>query len=190
MQVSAQPGLGLAPLCPSPARLLSSAPRLRWACGGDGEESGVESRRPMFPMGRSPDPRARSSARSCSLRPDLLRVRPQSQRRGAGSVSATRDPDPRLAPCSPPLGAEDRERGCAPSGRGGGRNGWAESGEIRSRGSQGTPAIPSPAALLIFPSWFPHPTFSDPLAAPRPGSQGKVSLKTDATKKLLQTRTF
>ena len=82
-------------------------------------------------------------------------------------------------------------RGAAPpAGGGGARNGWAESGEIRSRGSQGTPAIPSPAALLIFPSWFPHPTFSGPLAAPRPGSQGKVSLKTDATKKLLQTRTF
>lgn len=164
--MSVQSGLGLAPRCPSPARLLSSAPRLRWASGGDGEESGVESRRPMFPMGRNPDPRDPSSTRRCSLRPDLLRVRLQSQRRGARPVSATRDPDPSLAPCSPPLGAEDGERGCAPSGRGPKRVGGV--------GRDPVPGLSGPRkSLADFPLLVPAPHLLRPPRSPPTGVPGE-----------------
>ena len=81
-----------------------------WACGAGGEESGVGSRRPRFPRGRSPAPQ------DPRFRTNQLRVRLQGQRRGAGPVSAARGPDASLEPRSQPPSAERGGRSCPPSG--------------------------------------------------------------------------
>ena len=101
----------LAPRRSSPAHLsFVFCARPHWACGAGGEESGVRSRRPRFPRGRSPAPQ------DLRFRTNRLRVRLHGQRRGAGPVSAARGPDATLDPRSQPPSAERGGRSCPPSG--------------------------------------------------------------------------
>ena len=112
----------LAPRRPSPAHLsFVFCARPHWACGAGGEESGVGSRRPRFPRGRSPAPQDPQHQPK-----DRGEVRGQFLRRGS----------PRLDPRSQPPGVEG---GAAHQRAGGWRQnregvGWW-SGRIRSRDS-------------------------------------------------------